>query len=60
MGSPQQRTLPDIHSKDDKFALIYHMVKNTSENKPDDSDDVDARFAGHELAKHTSDLFQVS
>ena len=40
-----------------RFALIYHMVKNTSENKPDD---VDPRFDGHELARQTSDLFQVS
>jgi len=27
-GSPQQRTLPNIHNKDDKFAIMYHMSKD--------------------------------
>merc|ERR1712013_150940 len=26
-GLPQQRTLPNIHNKDDKFCLIYHLSK---------------------------------
>jgi len=27
-GAPQQRTLPNIHNKDDKFAMIYHLSKD--------------------------------
>lgn len=26
-GEPQQRTLPNIQNKDDKFCLIYHLAK---------------------------------
>jgi len=26
-GDPQQRNLPNIHNKDDKFCLIYHLSK---------------------------------
>jgi len=29
-GSPQQRTLPNIHNKDDKVAFIYHLSKDTT------------------------------
>merc|ERR1711892_66988 len=29
-GPPQQRTLPNIHNKDDKFAIIYHLSKEVS------------------------------
>jgi len=29
-GLPQQRTLPNIHNKDDKFALIWHMSKEVA------------------------------
>jgi len=29
-GQPQQRTLPNIHNKDDKFAMIYHLAKDTA------------------------------
>merc|ERR1719500_610229 len=32
-GSPQQRTLPNIHNKDDKFALIYHLSKQVPVRK---------------------------
>ena len=28
-GAPQQRTLPNIHNKDDKFAMIYHLAKDS-------------------------------
>merc|ERR1712059_203502 len=28
-GQPQQRTLPNIHNKDDKFAMIYHLAKDS-------------------------------
>jgi len=27
-GQPQQRSLPNIHNKDDKFAMIYHLAKD--------------------------------
>lgn len=27
-GNPQQRSLPNIHNKDDKFAFIYHLSKD--------------------------------
>jgi len=29
-GAPQQRTLPNIHNKDDKCALIYHLAKESA------------------------------
>merc|ERR1712013_78437 len=29
-GLPQQRTLPNIHNKDDKCALIYHLAKESA------------------------------
>jgi len=29
-GCPQQRTLPNIHNKDDKLALIYHLSKESA------------------------------
>merc|ERR1712013_708857 len=29
-GLPQQRTLPNIHNKDDKCALIYHLAKEAA------------------------------
>lgn len=29
MGAPQQRTLPNIHNKDDKVAFIYHLAKES-------------------------------
>jgi len=29
-GAPQQRTLPNIHNKDDKFAMIYHLAKDAA------------------------------
>jgi len=29
-GQPQQRTLPNIHNKDDKFAMIYHLAKDAA------------------------------
>jgi len=28
-GAPQQRTLPNIHNKDDKVAFIYHLAKDS-------------------------------
>merc|ERR1719397_512514 len=28
-GNPQQRSLPNVHNKDDKFAFIYHLSKDT-------------------------------
>jgi len=34
-GNPQQRTLPNIHNKDDKFAMIYHMSKEVARNRAD-------------------------
>jgi len=29
-GAPQQRTLPNIHNKDDKCALMYHLAKESA------------------------------
>merc|ERR1719268_91256 len=34
-GNPQQRTLPNIHNKDDKFAFIYHLSKETALRRTD-------------------------
>jgi len=34
-GSPQQRTLPNIHNKDDKFAFIYHLSKEAPLRRTD-------------------------
>jgi len=34
-GDPQQRTLPNIHNKDDKFAIIYHMSKDVPMKRSD-------------------------
>jgi len=34
-GNPQQRTLPNIHNKDDKFAMIYHLSKEVARNRAD-------------------------
>merc|ERR1711936_944002 len=34
-GAPQQRTLPNIHNKDDKFAIIYHLSKEVPLKRAD-------------------------
>jgi len=34
-GAPQQRTLPNIHNKDDKFAIMYHLSKEISMKRGD-------------------------
>lgn len=35
MGNPQQRSLPNVHNKDDKFAFIYHLSKDTPLRRTD-------------------------
>jgi len=35
MGNPQQRSLPNVHNKDDKFAFIYHLSKETPLRRTD-------------------------
>jgi len=34
-GNPQQRSLPNIHNKDDKFAFIYHLSKDAPLRRTD-------------------------
>jgi len=34
-GAPQQRSLPNVHNKDDKFAYIYHLSKDTPLRRTD-------------------------
>jgi len=59
-GSPQQRTLPNIHNKDDKFAMIYHLSKdvplrrtNTNQISSDSFDGMPSSHAHNHTLQHS-------